>query len=284
MSLVITVLISPSPALAQTPKQVFVTVVTIAGTPVTDLQPADFDVREGNLPRKIVRAAPANDPMRIALIVDSSETTDKWLNQFRAGLRGFYDALPEQTEVALMTIGRQARMRISPTTDRKKLNDSAAGFFADGGGVAALDGIIEGYSRFLKKIEARWPVLVLITTDGPMTGSVREDEFERFLQELQTSAVAAHAIVVSTRGNGVPTIVAMNVTQATGGYYEAIAAPTALPDKMKALGARLAAQFQQAGSLYRIEYLSETKEPLGVEVGITRSGVKLTVSDRRQIK
>jgi Mg-chelatase subunit ChlD len=269
---------------AQSNKQVFVTVVDATGAPVTDLQPGDFDVREAKLPRKIVRASLSNDPMRIALIVDSSETVERLINNFRAGLSAFLDALPTSTEVAVMSIGRQARLRQAPTTDRKKLSDLASGFFADGGGTAALDGVMEGYSRFLRRVEARWPVLVLITTDGPVTGTVREDEFERYLKELQSTSVTAHAIVVSTRGNGVPTIVAMNVTQATGGSYEAIAAATALPDKMKALGARLASQFRQAGSQYRVEYLSETKEPLAIEVGVTRSGVKLTVSDRRQLK
>jgi len=70
---------------------------------------------------------------------------------------------------------------------------------------------------------------------------VREDELERLLNELQANGVVAHAIVVSTRGNGVPMMIAMSVTHATGGHYEAITAPTALPDKMKALAAQLTA-------------------------------------------
>jgi hypothetical protein len=274
-------LLTPPVARGQTTKQIFVTVVTNGNVAVTDLEPGDFDVRESGLPRKIVRAALANEPMRIALIVDSSETTDRVLNEFRAGLRGFFEELPEGAEVALMTIGRQARQRLAPTADRKKLQDAAAGFFADGGGAAVLDGLIEGHSRYLRKAEARWPVLVLITTDGPATGSIRDDEFERFARELQASAIAAHAIVVSMRGNGTPTVVALNVTQVTGGHYEAIAAATALPDKMKALGAQLARQFAGARSQYRIEYVSETKEARGVALGVTRPGVKLTVSNRR---
>jgi hypothetical protein len=222
--------------------------------------------------------------MRIGLVVDSSEVADKMLNQIRAGLRALFDAVPQGTEVAMMTTGRQARLRMAPTSDPKKLSDAASSFFGDGGGTAALDGVMESYSRFLRRVEARWPVMVFITTDGPVTGTVREDEFERFLKELQGSGVVAHAVVVSTRGNGVPTIVAINVTQVTGGSYEAIAAATALPDKMKALGERLAGQFRQAASQYRVEYLSETKAPLAVEVGVTRTGLKLSVTDRRQLK
>ena len=222
--------------------------------------------------------------MRIALIVDSSENVGQLLNMFRPGLQSFLDALPEPTEVGLMTIGRQARMRIQPTADRKKLSDAFKGFFSDGGGTAALDGVIEGYDRILKKAENRWPILVLVTTDGAAAGSTREDEFERFLNMLQPTGIVAHAIVVSLRGNGMGTVVAMDLTQATGGTYQVIAAATALPDRLKALGQRLASAHQQAASQYRIEYLSESKDARNVEVGIERPGLRLSVSDRRVVK
>ena len=77
------------------------------------------------------------------------------------------------------------------------------------------------------------------------------------------------------------TIVAMELTQATGGSYQVIAAATALPERLKALGERLASAHQQAANQYRIEYLSESKDARGVEVGIERTGVRLSISDRR---
>ena len=39
----------PPTAWAPTPKQLFATVVTNTGAPVTDLQPAEFDVRENSV-------------------------------------------------------------------------------------------------------------------------------------------------------------------------------------------------------------------------------------------
>src|SRR5262245_58190388 len=147
---------APDVSRAQIPKQVFVTVTTTSGSPVVDLTPEDFTVREGSLSRKVTHAALANDTMRIALIVDSSENVSQLLTQFRPGLQSFLDALPEPTEIGLITIGRQARMRVQPTADRKKLGDAIKGFFSDGGGSAALDGVIEGYDRILKKAEDRW--------------------------------------------------------------------------------------------------------------------------------
>jgi hypothetical protein len=271
-------------AAAQVPKQVYVTVTNASGSPVVDLMPAEFDVREGSLPRKITHAALANDPMRIALIVDSSEPVGQLLNMFRPGLQSFLDALPDQTEIGFMSIGRQARMRVPVTTDRKKLGDAVKGFFSDGGGSAALDGVMEGYDRILEKSDNRWPIIVLITTDGPIAGSTRDDEFERFLNEIAPGGTVAHAIVVALRGNGVPAVVAMNLTHATGGSYQAIAAATALPDRMKALGERLSSNHAQAATQYRIEFLSETKDSRDVAVGVSRAGVRISVSDRRLAK
>lgn len=275
---------APAVSTAQIPKQVFVTVTTASGTPVVDLSPEDFTVREASLSRKVTHAALANDPMRIALIVDSSESVAQLLNQFRPGLQSLVDGLPEPTEVGLMTIGRQARMRVPPTADRKKLSDAFKGFFSDGGGSAALDGVMEGYDRILKKAENRWPIIILVTTDGPAAGSTREDEFERFLNVVQPAGVAAYAIVVAVRGNGMPTIVAMNLTQATGGVYQIIAAATALPERLKALGERLASAHQQSAKQYRVEYLSESKDARNVEVGVERSGVRISLSDHRVVK
>jgi len=273
---------APHVSSAQIPKQIFVSVTTTSGAPVLDLSPEDFSVREASLTRKVTHAALANDTMRIALIVDSSENVAQLLNQFRPGLQSLVDALPEPTEVGLMTIGRQARMRVPPTADRKKLSDAFKGFFSDGGGSAALDGVIEGYDRILKKAENRWPIIILVTTDGAAAGSTREDEFERFLNVVQPAGVVAHAIVIALRGNGMPTVVAMDLTQATGGSYQVIAAATALPERLKALGERLAAAHQQAASQYRLEYLSESREARSVEVGVERPGVRISLSDRRR--
>jgi von Willebrand factor type A domain-containing protein len=270
---------------AQGNRQVLVAVVDgTTGALITDLQPDEFEVRENNLSRKVVRARLANDPMRIALTVDSSRAVEPMTNEFRAGLQRFFAALPSSTEVSLMTTGGQARLRFSTTSDRKKLSDAASGFFTDGGGNAALDGVMQGYDQFLKKAEARWPVLVLVTADGPVGGTVRDDQFQRFVRELQARAVVAHAIVVSTRGGGTPTSIALSLAKSTGGLYEAIAAATALPDKMKALGEKLADESRPLSRLYRLEYLTETNGPSPLQVSVLRSGARVTIVDHRQLK
>jgi Mg-chelatase subunit ChlD len=245
----------------------------------------DFDLKENGQTRTIAQAQLSKDPMRIVLVVDSSAAMESLTNQFRAGMQRFFQTLPPSAEVALISVGNQARLRFSPTSDRKKLADAAAGFFPDGGGAAVLDGLMEGYNQFLRKAEARWPIIVLVTTDGPVAGTSRTDQFEKYLQQLDASAVTGHAIVISQRGKGIPAMVALNLAQSTRGFHDSIAAATALPDKMQALAEKLAGQFQQASSLYRLEYSSDpkAKQPGGVELRVLRNGVKLRVSNRREL-
>ena len=49
-----------------------VTVVDEAGAPIPDLGPSDFIVREDNVSREVLRVGPADEPMQIALLVDTS--------------------------------------------------------------------------------------------------------------------------------------------------------------------------------------------------------------------
>src|SRR4029078_13581133 len=54
-------------------RHVFVSVTDAKGAPVEGLTAADFKVGEGGQPRDVVKAGPAKDPMRIALMLDTSD-------------------------------------------------------------------------------------------------------------------------------------------------------------------------------------------------------------------
>jgi hypothetical protein len=278
------ILLTAAHASAQATKQLYAVAVDRAHSPVTDLQASDFAITEDGVARKIARATLASEPMRIVLDVDSSEAIEQSINPLRAGLQAFLDTLPVEHEVAFVSTGRQSRVRVAPTSDRARLKKEAAGFFTDGGGAAILDSLLETYDRFLKKAPGKWPVWVIVTTDGAYGGSVRDDDWGRFLKTIETTDAVAHAVVWSTRGNGIGTIASLQITEVTGGHYEAIAAATALPDKMKALATLLAAHHQQASTQYRIEYFSDAKNTKGVEVEVKRPGTSITISQKRQVQ
>jgi len=185
-------------ARAQGPRRVlFVTPVDQNGQPVAGLSADDFDVRELGDSCTIVRVDPANEPMRIVLLVDNSTAASRAVVDIRNGVQAFLDGLPADDEVALATIAGQFRVRVQPTSDRQKLKDGASLIFPENGSSPALvDGLVESDRRFLQRTERRWPVFVIVTTDGPQGVGIREEEFNRFARDVVSRGVTAHAFVL----------------------------------------------------------------------------------------
>src|SRR3954470_11285862 len=260
-------------------RHVFVHVVDQRGGPVGDLTAADFQLTEGGVARVVSRAGPAKDPMRIALFLDTSDAAAPALSHMRAGAIAFLDALPPEDEVLLVTTGRQARVRVPPTTDRRKLKDAAGGLFGDGAGTVLMDGLMEVDDRFFKKADDRWPVVVLFTSDGTesSTGS-REKEFTKWSPQLAARGITVHAFVLKTpKGSGMPEIVAENITNNSGGRYDVMNTTTALPEKMKALGEQLAKDHLKMANWYEVEIQTDGADTAAVDVGVTREGVRLQI-------
>lgn len=194
---------------------------------------------------KPIPSAAAPNPARVAVIVDTSDAASPALNHLRTALQVFADTLPPPHELLLVSAGRQVRVRLPPTADRKKFKDTAAGLFPDGGATPLMDALLETDDRFLKKAEDRWPVFVIVTSDGTEgSAGANERRFNEWVRGLPRRGVAAHAIVMKYRGGGMPEIVANEVVQAVRGYYEFINTSNSLPDKMKAIAERIKRDYE----------------------------------------
>lgn len=203
-----------------TTRQVFVSVLDRVGAPMLDLLPNEFQVTESGVPRQVVRASLARSPMRVVLIVDTSDAAAPALTFLRAGVMAFLETLPPEHEAMLVSTGRQLRVRVPPTMDRKTLKDTANGLFTDGGaGSMLIDSLLEIDDRFLKKADDRWPVFVIVTSDGVETSTgAHERQFNQWTLAMGDRGIVAHAIVLKFKGNGgLPEMVAMNVTENSGG-------------------------------------------------------------------
>src|SRR5439155_2065922 len=101
--------------------------------------------------------------------------------------------------------GRQTRIRVPPTTDRKKLRDAAGGLFSDGGATVLIDSLLEMDDRFMRKAEDRWPVFVIITGDGAEgSAGANEKKMNDWVVALPTRPIEAHAISLKYKGGGLP--------------------------------------------------------------------------------
>jgi len=265
-------------------RRVFVHVLDQQGAPVADLTASDFQLTEAGVARVVTHAGPAKDPMRIALFLDTSDAASSALNHMRAGALAFLDALPPEDEVLLVTTGRQARVRVQPTTDRKKLKETAGGLFTDGAGTVLMDGLLEIDARFFKPADDRWPVYVIFTSDGTESSAgAREKEFNKWQLAIGARGVTVHALVFKvSKSGGMPEVVANNLTLNTGGRYDVMNTTNALPDKMKALAERLALDHRRMEAWYELDFQTDSADFKPIDVGVARSGVRLEISDRRK--
>lgn len=180
--------------------------------------------------------------MRIVLLVDSSSATASMITPMRAALHNFIDDLPGEAEIVFITTGSQIRIRVQPTTDRKKLHEAASLFAPDGGANAFVDTLLEADQRFLKPADDRRSVFVILSTDnGTNIAEQRLDAYNRFAREFAARGGRAHGVVVRGMNSGVNSIVTEHITQLTGGYYNVINVASGIPKAMKTLTEYVAA-------------------------------------------
>lgn len=263
------------------PQQLFVSVLDRTGTPVRDLSAADFEVHEGGRRREVTRAALATDlRSRLAVLVDNGFLTGESVTPLRTALQSLVDGVPPDTEFALGTISPQFRIKVKPTADRRALHGAIDTLFAaTTSGTALVDGLIEIDDRFVKPAHDRSPVFVIITSDSPEVSGRQIEDFNGRVQELVQRGARVYAVVIaySTKVRGNEPEMCMALTQSTGGTYEPVATITSVPDKVKAIAARINDARTRAADEYLVEFTRESdRDPIDVSVPIP--GVVVRVS------
>lgn len=267
----------------RTTKRVFVSAVDAAGAPVLNLTRADLEVTEDGAPREVTRAALGTAPLRIVLLVDSSTAMGPMVNGFRQALNEFIDTLPARHEITFISTGGQIRVRTQPDTDRQKLKAEIARLTSDGGANAFLDTLIEADRRFLKTAPGQWPVVVIVTTDrGENEREFQLDRYNRFMNDFVSRGGSAHAVIVRGNRIGPVTDLTLNLVENVGGLSSSINTDNVLPERLKAIAERLAADHQKMANKYEVEFTGDARllQPI-VNVVVKRDGVQLQMSPRR---
>jgi hypothetical protein len=275
---------------AQTVRQMWVGVFNGSNQPLTDLTAEDFMLTENNAPRKITRASLAADPMRIVLLVDNGDATQQIITHIREGLHTFIDALQPEHEVVLITTGRQLRVRERETADHEQLHKDVDQIFPDkGSATVLLDSLRESWDRFMRKATDRWPVFVIVTTDGTEgSNATQQQQYDKFISELLGANASVHAVAMQVRGGtgSLAPQVALNLTQNTAGEYLPIAASSGLAIALKRVAARLSSDYDYIRTRYQIQYESRVKDSTEAQIGLSVLGdadVRLEMApDRRR--
>jgi len=229
-----------------------VSVVNDSGAPVEGLGPTDFVVREDNVSREVLRVAPADEPMQIALLVDTSTASRDNIAHFRTALPQFVTMLTNpnasgaKNQVAIVATGERPTVMTDYTSSVAELQRGINRLWSlPDTGAYLLDSILEVVQGF-KKHEAKRPVIVAITQEG-REFSYRQ--YDQVLGPLRDSGAAFYALMIGqpsgatndeTRSRN---IVLDEGTRGTGGYSEQLLTPMALEGKLKQLAAQLTHQY-----------------------------------------
>lgn len=277
-------LLAPLTLSAQrTTRLVFVRATDAAGAPVLNLTRTDLRVTENGTPREVTRVSRGTAPLRIVLLVDSSTSMDPMMSTFRDALNGFVDTVPPEHEIAFISTGGQIRVRTPPTRDHQRLKTEITRFASGGGANAFLDSMVEADRRFLASAPGQWPVLVIVTTDkGENRREFNLDRYNTFMNSFVARGGAAHAVIVRGKEVGPVTDLAQNLVENTRGIHGAINTDTVLPERLRAIAERLAADHQKMADTYEVEFIGDDKavQPI-VNIILTREGGQVQMAARR---
>jgi VWFA-related protein len=228
-------------------RTIYVSAVDKTGTPVLDLRPQDFEIREGGKLRDIRSADPATRRMQVALIVDDNGT-----GLFRSSVARFVQRLRNEADFSISVVVGQALKLVDYTTDLNKLSDAVAYLGArpatpDGG---QLLGTIYEVARDLQKRESLRPVIVVLTVGGEEHNPMPAHQV---LAQLRDSRASLNVFEMTSNVLR-PTQV---VTRASTLLEESLAISEVIGDGSKQSGGRRDEIVASAGLVKGVQMLAE---------------------------
>ena len=263
--------VATTAAQAQTERSIYASVLDKAGAPVQALTADDFTVREDGVEREVLRAVRADEPLQIAVLVDTSQAAGRSMSDVRKALKSFVQEMSGRHELALIGFGERPTVLTEYSRDPERLEAGIGRLFARrGSGAYALDAIVEA-SRGLRTREGARRVIVLITTEGP---EFSNRYHEQVLDELRPSATL-HSFVLTRSGPSAlddarrqRELTLAEGSVATGGRREHLLSSMALEDRLRDLAVELKNQ-------YRVDYSRPAAliPPEEIDVDVKRAGL-----------
>ena len=281
---VLAVCLAASAGIAQAQEvERFVKVIDGDGEPVTDLAAGEFTFEHDGV-RVDARAELIDQPLRVALIVDDADGAVPFFRYFRDYLPEFVRALPDDSEIGLVLLSGRPRLVVDFTDDHGRVLDQLAQFFVEedraAGFFAGLEETVDRWDDDL-----RWPVLAVVTTDGPAQRNLTDGRYDSFIERIVERGVTIHALGLFTQragvGGGFQTGIANDVTRITGGWYDTIPGPSqSISDRLAEMAAEITRQYQEVQYQYAVAYEPPrgTDPDASLSVAVRRGDVGLSIS------
>ncbi len=191
--LVSAILLFVLPSFAQETLKVDITLVSVPvivsdrqGRYVGGLQQQDFTLYEDGVKQEISFFAANEEPLTVALLLDTSQSTKDVLNDIRHAAKDFVKKLRPQDRAMIVSFDHEVTLLTDLTADHKKLEQGIES--ADIGirlGTMMRDAVANVTEKYLKPIKGRKAIVLL--TDGKDHGSsVSEEELLDLTEESDT--------------------------------------------------------------------------------------------------
>jgi VWFA-related protein len=155
------------------------------GKRIKDLKQEDFEIFENDIPQEIAGFASTDEPINVALMLDTSGSTEQDLARMQNAAIDFVHQLHPDDEVAILSFAEETKLQYDFTIDRKK-NEYGIKKTRAGGGTAIYEAVWLALEEVLKPVWER-KALVLFS-DGVDTSSRKAGMNETLEQSKETGA------------------------------------------------------------------------------------------------
>ena len=270
LTIVVVLLAGPRMA-AQKPQQVLMKILGANGAPITDLKPGDLKLTEDGVACKVLKVELAGGALKVQVLVDNGEITTNPINGLRDGLQGFFDKIPQTTEMALYTTSPQSRPIVRSTTDRQKLLGGIALVTPDHSAGAFFDSLLDAVDRVDSDKAPGTPVIMMIGSNAGAE-TIRDRDVQELQQKIVKHGITVHVALMLTSNlsdrTGAQQEIGTALTKLTGGRYETFNSTTRFATLLPEYGARIAESGALSQYQYRITYEPPAKRSAAPKVAV----------------
>ncbi|MBS1797152.1 MAG: VWA domain-containing protein [Acidobacteria bacterium] len=163
------------------------------GLYIPDLGKDNFKIFEDGKEQQIEYFATSENPFTVAILLDTSPSTEFKIEEIQDAAIAFVDQLQPQDSVMVVEFNRGVRLLTEPTLDRQKIR-SAIRRISFGGGTSLYDAVDESLRKHLSRVTGRKAIVLF--TDGVDTTS--RASYDRSLNEAEEADSTIFPIYYNT--------------------------------------------------------------------------------------
>jgi hypothetical protein len=224
------------------------------GNPPETLTAAEIGVTEDDVAAKVVKVEPVLRSVRIEVLIDNGIGIGRNIAELRTGVRKLIEALPSDTETALVVTSPQPRFLVRATKSRDELLKGVDRLAPDSATGRFTESLAEAVERANKAKDAFTAIVAAGTTSGD--ARVGDTDAQRVLGQIGGRPMIVYVLLYSgeqsASGGTMQVEVGQRAAQMTEGRYELINSISRYVTLLPELGADAAKRLAGSTRQFRI--------------------------------